>query len=94
MARFTAAALERCFTGKLRGTVGEGGKHRKYEFWDDSGRFVASTVMSRGWKGTETIGPAMVRAFRDDLLLQGKAAAFERLVRCPLSREDWLQLVR
>ncbi len=87
---FTARQIETCFNNKLRASPTEGGRHKRYEFFDDDGRLVASTVTSRGWKGSDSLSDKMVGKFREDLHLQGRSQEFTLLIRCPLTRAAWL----
>lgn len=93
MAHVTAGDLEDCLLKKLLADEQQGGNHRKFRIRDDSGRLVASTVMSHGWRRTTTLGAGMAATIRRQLGLQDNPEAFSELVRCPLSRNDYLMLV-
>lgn len=90
MPSYTAGALERCFTGKLHAEAHHGSRHRRYEFHDDNGNLVASTVFSRSWRPSTSLSARMVSTIQRELKLQGQPKIFEDLIRCPLQREAWL----
>jgi hypothetical protein len=85
--------LERCFVGKLQAVVTIGARHTRYEFFDD-GILVASTVLSHGWRPSTAISARMVSVIQRELRLQGQSRLFEELVRCPCTRERWLEVIR
>lgn len=93
MPSFTAGEIERCLTRKLQAIEREGGRHRHLVVSDADGRIVAIVPVSRSWRKSQSLGPSMVAMIQQELHLRGKGAAFEDLVRCPLSREQYLALV-
>ena len=64
-----------------------------FEIFDEEGNPVASTGLSRSWRGTTPIGPAMVGAIRREIGLEAHPQAFNQLIGCPLTREEYLALV-
>src|SRR5215210_7885567 len=88
---YSAGALERCFIAKLHGVSSQGSRHRRFEFYDDEGNLVASTVMSYRWMPSTSISARMTSAIQRELKLQGQSRIFDDLVRCPLTREAWLR---
>lgn len=74
--------LERCLSRKLKATERTGSKHREFELFDDEGHLVATTVLSRGWRGTTALSANMVAQIQRELGLQGQAQAFDQVIRC------------
>jgi hypothetical protein len=64
-----------------------------FEIYDTGGRLVATTALSRSWRGSQTLGANMASTIRQELGLRSHGRAFARLVECPLTREDFLALV-
>ena len=93
MPSLPAGAIERCLTRKLR-AVERAGDHRFFEIYDDDGRVIASTAMSRSWRGSTMLGPRMVAIIQQELRLRGHAKEFGELIACPLSRDNYLSLVK
>ena len=86
--------MERCFAGKLQAEVTSGTKHKRYEFFDDDGSLVASTVLSHSWRPSTAVSARMVSVIQRELRLQGQSRLFEDLIRCPCTRERWLEVIR
>lgn len=88
--------LERCLLTKLRAIERRAGDHRVFDLFDLEGELegelVATTRLSRSWRGSTPLGPAMVAAIRREIGLRSDSAAFQRLVACPLTREEYLAL--
>ena len=93
MPSYTAGALERSFTKKLQADVAQGSRHRRIEFFDDAGNLVASTVFSRSWRQNTALSAQMISVIQRELKLQGESRLFADLVRCPLTREAWLERI-
>ena len=93
MPSYSAGALERCFTGKLRAAVTTSTKHKRYDFLDDEGRLVASTMLSHGWRSSTAVSARMVSTIQREMRLQGQSREFDALVRCPCTRDEWLALI-
>jgi len=89
---YPAGRLEDCFTTKLGATASRGTGDKEFEFYDDDGRYVTSTWLSRSWRGTTAVDPSMVSKIQRQMKLQGRPQDFARLVRCPMSRQEWLRL--
>ena len=81
--------LAACLLAKLR-AVELPGDHRVFEVYDDNGRLVARTKLSRSWRGTTPIGPPMLTLIARQLGVTSSQLA--DLVRCTLGREDYLVL--
>jgi hypothetical protein len=93
MPSFNARTVEECFRIKLGAQITEGARHRQFDFFDDDGLLVASTVMSRGWKGSDSLSNRLIGDMQRDLHLRGRSQDFTRLIRCPLIRKEWLWIV-
>lgn len=92
MPSFTAEAIERALD-KLHAVEEQGGPQRKFKIYDDSGRLVASTLLSRSWRRPHPITSHMVGMIRRELRLQGYHREFQNLIACPLTRSQYLALV-
>ncbi len=93
MPSINARELERCLRTKLRAVERKAGDHRVFEVYDEAGALVATTALSRSWRGTTTIGANMAATIGRELGLRREPGAFEQLVRCPLDRAAYLALV-
>lgn len=93
MPGYCAGALERCFTGKLQAVVTTSTRHKRYEFPDDEGTLVSSTMLSHGWRPSTAVSAKMVSTMQREMRLQGQSRVFDDLVRCPRNRDDWLELI-
>ena len=73
--------------------MAQGSRHKRFDLFAEAGNLIAATVFSRGWKPGAAISAKMVSTIQRELHLQGKSRLFEDLIRCPGTREDWLQAV-
>ena len=89
MPSLNAGDLITCLLTKLRATELPG-DHRVFEVYDDAGRLVARTKVSRSWRGTTPIGPLMVTLIARQLGVTSSQLA--QLARCTLGRDDYLTL--
>jgi hypothetical protein len=79
--------LERCFTGKLRGTRTDG-RHVKYTFYNEDGVMVGSTVLSHG--GID-VSSKIIGYIANELGVSGPT--LRGAVNCSVSRETFYQEV-
>jgi hypothetical protein len=93
MPSLAAGEIERLLVGKLCDVERQGGDHRLFVVYDADGRSITRVPFSRSWRGSMALGPAMVGAIRRQLGVQAHADAFVQLVRCTMSREQYLALV-
>lgn len=93
MPSYTAGALERCFAGKLQAVVTTSTRHKRYDVFDDEGTLVASTMLSHSWRPSTAISAKMVSTIQRELKLQGQSRIFDELIRCPCTREHWLDVI-
>ncbi|CAA9582002.1 MAG: hypothetical protein AVDCRST_MAG19-4130, partial [uncultured Thermomicrobiales bacterium] len=76
-----------CRRTRPRAAERRGDDHRVFGVFGDDGNPIATTAFSRSWRGTRAIGPAMVATVRRERAPRVQAAAFARLVACPLTGE-------
>jgi hypothetical protein len=93
MPSYNAGTLERCFTRKLEATERKGTANREFRFYDYAGKHVATTWLSRGFKGNTPVSPNLVGKIKRQLRLQDHTSAFDAVDSCPCSREEWLRLI-
>ena len=93
MARYSAGQLEKCLDTKLKAERQSNKDHRVYIVYDDSGAIIARTKVSHSWRPSDTIPPKIVSLMRTQLKLS-TMIQFEKLVLCPMSREEYLAIAR
>jgi len=70
----------------------EGGRHTKYILTENGKKKRVMTIISRG-KDKEELGPALVRRIMKQLHFDDPKK-FEDFVKCPMSYEDYLTMLR
>lgn len=90
MPSVNAGDLAGCLLGKLR-AIELPGRDRKFEIFDDQGRLVARTAMSRSWRGNTPISAGMVSNIKNQLHLP-RSSDLVGLIACTLTRDDYLKL--
>lgn len=91
MPSYRAGTIVDCLTRKLRATELMG-DHRVFEVYDD-GTLVARIRLSHSFRRTTAIGPGIVAQIKRDLKLP-TWREFDDLLRCPLSRDAYLAIVK
>jgi len=93
VASFNAGDLRGCLTRKLRATEQTGHDHVRFAVVDNDGRVVAVTQLSHSWRGSTPVSSNMVATIQRQLRLLGRPREFEDVIRCPLTRDQYLALV-
>ena len=92
MPSVNAGDLADCLLNKLQASESPG-KHRTFEVFDDRGVLVARTWMSHSWRGTTPLGDRILDNIKTQLGLS-RMRELLGLVRCPMSRDDYLVLAK
>lgn len=91
MPSYKAGQIEYCLLRKLKADQ-DPRAHKQFKIHDDAGREVASTGLSRSWRASTSLSPDMVSTIKRELGLS-RQRDFDDLIRCPLSRDEYLDRV-